>query len=201
MKTPRILLMALLLATLIGNGLAFADKVKNEPGYVDLDWIEIPDTANEVQDIDLTTILKSVASDAKGSGDEELAQVLEMIRSIRVKGFSVDEEYSAATEKTVKKITSQLKDSGWKRLIYVKSDEEMVSVNTKYTGDDLVGLMVVVYEPGEEVMFANVVGDLDLPTLMKLVGAMDGEGLEDLLEELDDIDGIDIHVDDDHDHD
>lgn len=192
MNTPRTLMAMVILASLVLGNMALAGKVQDEPGYVDLDWIEIPDSADEVQDIDLTTILKSVASDAKNNGDDNLAEILTMVRSIRVKGYSLDGDGAKDTDQAVKKITKQIKADGWKRLIYVKEDDEMVSVNTRYSGDDLVGLMVVVYEPGEEVLFANVVGDLDLPTLMMLVGGIDGDGLDDLLEELD---GINIEVD------
>ena len=197
MKTPLKLLAALALLCFLTSGMALAGKVKDEPGYIDLDWIEIPDNAAEVQDIDLSDILKSVAADAKDSGDDELSQILVMVRSIRVKGFSVEKGDTKKADKAVKKVTALLKDKDWKRLIYLKDDEEVMSVSTKYDGDDLVGLMMIAYEPGEEVMFANVVGDLDLPAIMALVGAMDGDELDDLLEGLDDMDGVHVHVDDD----
>ena len=73
----------------------------------------------------------------------------------------------------------------------------MMSISTKYDSDDLVGLMIISFDPGEEVMFANVVGDLDLSTLMTLVGSMDGQGLDNLLEGLDEMDEIHIHIDED----
>ena len=63
MTPPRILLVSLVLMSFVISGPAFAGKVNDEPGYVDLEWIEIPDSASEVQDIDLSTILKSIHSD------------------------------------------------------------------------------------------------------------------------------------------
>lgn len=191
MKTPRALLMALVLLSFVISSQVLAGKVADEPGYVDLDWITIPDSASEVQDIDLSAILMSVASDAKDNGDEELAKVLEMVRSIRVKGYTLDKDSAKDAAKAVDRITAQLKENDWKRLIYLKDEDEVVSISTKYNGSDLVGLMAVVFTPGEEVMFANVVGDLDLPVLMKLVGSMDSEGLDDLLDELED---VEVHI-------
>nr|MEE4269109.1 DUF4252 domain-containing protein [Candidatus Krumholzibacteria bacterium] len=187
MKTPRIMIMMVALLSLTVSSSALAGKIENEPGYLDLEWIEIPDDASEVQDIDLTAILKSVAKDAEDNGDSELAQILTLIRSIRVKGFGLDGRDNPAVEKAVERVTKELKKQDWKRLIYLKDDDEILSVSTKYKNDDLVGLMVMAYEPGEEVLFANIVGDLDLGTIMGLVGSMDGGGLEDLLDELEDV--------------
>jgi hypothetical protein len=187
MKTPRIMIMMVALLSLTVSSSALAGKIENEPGYLDLEWIEIPDDASEVQDIDLTAILKSVAKDAEENGDSELAQILTLIRSIRVKGFGLDGRDNPAVEKAVERVTKELKKQDWKRLIYLKDDDEILSVSTKYKNDDLVGLMVMAYEPGEEVLFANIVGDLDLGTIMGLVGSMDGGGLEDLLDELEDV--------------
>ena len=43
---------------------------KDEPGYIDLSWIEIPAHAEEIQDIDLSAMLTEVAARAKEDGDE-----------------------------------------------------------------------------------------------------------------------------------
>ena len=187
MKSPHIITITLLLSIFAFSGMAQADKLEREPGYYDLDWIEIPDGADEVQDIDLSAILKSVAKDAQENGDDNLAEILKMVRSIRVKGFSMDDADAEQVTRDVDKVVKDLKKKDWKRLVYMKDKEEMLSISTKHDGEDLVGLMVVAYQPGEEALFANVVGDLDLPTLLALVGGMDSEGIGELLEELEDL--------------
>jgi len=197
MTTQRTVIMIMALALLFTGGQALAGKVQDEPGYVDLEWIEIPDSANEVQDIDLGSILKSVAKDARESGEDELAQALAMVHSLRVKGYSVDKENGAEARRAVEKIMAQLKKDGWNRLIYIKDDEETVSVSTMYKGDDLVGLMVVSFEPNDSVLFANVMGDLNLGTLMKLAANMDSGDLEDLLGNLDGTGNLEIEMDED----
>mgnify|MGYP001438349794 FL=1 len=45
--------------------LAAGSALAAEPGYVDLEWIVIPEDADEIQDIDLGPILMSMASDAE----------------------------------------------------------------------------------------------------------------------------------------
>ena len=196
MNTTRIAFLAVMLVGLLAVGVAFAEKISKSPGYFDLEWIQIPDDAEEVQDIDLKAALKGLAADAKESGDDEFAQLLGLIKSVRVKGYSVDKYSVKETEDYVKKSRNMLEDQGWERMIYVKDDEETVTVSTKSVGDDMVGLMVVAYEPGEEASFVNVVGDLDLAYLIGLAGKLHGENLEAFLEDLD-IEGVEVHVHDD----
>ena len=84
----------LLVAALVTISLA---DVTREPGYFDLEWIEIPADAEEIQDIDLTAVLSEVAADARAEGDKDLADVLAMVRSVRVKGFSMADDDPAVT--------------------------------------------------------------------------------------------------------
>ncbi len=191
MKRTRIF-SGLMLATLLLVGIpAMAEKLEDAPGYIDLEWIDIPDDAKEVKDINLDVVLLSIAADAEENQDEALMQALQMIKSIRVKSWSVGDEDPVAA-KAMKKISKKLKDNDWKRLIYVKSDEETVTVSTKTVDGDMVGLMLVVFEVDENVAFVNVVGDLNLATLMKLVKEFDETSIEGMLEELDGVSGIEI---------
>ncbi len=173
---------------------ALAGDVKKEAGYIDLSWITIPDDAEEIQDMELDHVLKSVATDAKRNGDTELAKALSMVRSIRLKSFSMDENSEKMVSKAVARIKKQMVDDDWNRLMYMKDKGEEVSVHTKYDKEgNLVGLMFVAIEAGERATFGNVVGDLDLATLMHLIGSMEGDGLEEYLGELEGVKGI--HID------
>jgi hypothetical protein len=199
MKTLRTTSLMTLMLCLVVAGSALAKNLEKEIGYIDLEWIEIPEDALEIQDIDLGPILGDLAKDAKEKGDDALFQALGMVRSIRVKSYSVEEGSGQAASAAVAKIAAQLKEDDWKRLIYIKDGDETVSVSTKYNGEDLVGLMIVTFEPDDSVAFVNVVGDLDLGTLISLAKDIDHDSIGDMLEGLD-IEGIEIdHHDDDHD--
>jgi len=199
MKTPRTTLLVTLIFCLLCVGGALAGNVEKEPGYLDLEWIVIPDDASEIQDIDLGPILGSISADAEEKGDDALVKVLAMIRSIRVKSFSIEEGGGESAKMAVDKVTAQMENDDWKRLIYIKDGEETVSVNTRYDGPDLVGLMIISYEPDDSVAFVNVVGDLDLGTLIGLAKQIDHDSIEDMLEGLEGIEGIEMDHDDDDD--
>ncbi len=169
----------------------FAADLKDTPGYVDLEWIRIPASAAEIQDIDLGAVLLGIAADAEDNRDEALLQALGMIKSIRVKSWTMDGDDPVASE-AMDKVARTLEKDDWKRLIYIKDDEETVTVSTRYEGKDMVGLMLVTYEPDDTVAFVNVVGDLDLGTLFTLVRQFDDDSIADMLEELDGVQGIEI---------
>lgn len=200
MNKPRTILGLVLAFGLLAAAAGAAPDITKAPGYVDLEWIEIPADADEIKDIDLSPMLLNFAKEAEANGEDAMVQALAMVKSLRVKAFSVSRADDAQVAATVEKVTAQLKKDDWKRLIYVKDDEETIAVSTRYDGEDLVGLMLVAYEPGDSVAFVNVVGDLDLGTLLSLAKKMDHDSIEDMLEELDEVEGIEINVDD-HDHD
>jgi hypothetical protein len=196
MKLTNVIAGTILVLGLAVAGLALADNHQDLPGYMDLEWITIPPQATEVQDIDLGPILLGLAADAEKNGDDALVQAIAMIKSVRVKAFSIDDEDAGEIQETVAAVQKQLKSGDWKRMIYMKDDDEIISVNTKYDGPDLVGLMILTYEPGDSAAFVNVAGDLDLGTMLRLAKEFDADSIQDMLEELD-VEGIEV---DSHDH-
>jgi len=178
MKIRNLILLATVCILALPHALLAADKA----GYMDLEWIKIPAGAEEIQDIDLSGVLVSMAADAKESGDADLAEALSMIHSVRVKAFSVDEDNADDTAKAVKRILSRLDKDGWDRLVYVKDNEESVTVSTLSTDDGMKGLMVVVFDPTDEAVFVNVAGDLNIGTIFKLAQKFGMEDLDQILE-------------------
>jgi len=166
-----------------------AGKVSDQPGYINLDFIEIPDSAEEIQDIDLGPVLKDVVREAKANDDLEIAELLSMVHSLRLRAFSIDETSLKMAEESVAKVTSLMKKDDWDTLMKFKDGPELTTINIKYHKDNMVGLMVVVFDPDNEVMFVNVVGDLDLGKLMKLAGEFDTEELGKYLENIEEVQG------------
>lgn len=187
MNTLRVLIISVIVLVLT-TSLASAEKLKDTPGYLDLEWIDIPSYAEEYHDIDLSVMLLSIAEDAKETGDEELAELLAMIKSVRVKAFSVDPDDNRATRRVVEKVNQTLKDDGWRSFIRTKSEDETLTVSTAYDDNNkIVGLMLVVFEPGDSVAFVNVVGDLNLSTLVRLAHKMDTDEMQEVFEKMEDI--------------
>lgn len=159
---------------------ALAEDITKLPGYVDLDWISIPSGATEIQDIRLDPLLAGLAAGGSDT-DPALNQALAMVKSVRVKSFSLAGVDEASVAGDVKKLQDRLAKNTWQRLIYVKEGEETVTVSTLSHAGKLAGLMVLTYEPGDSATFINVVGDLDLTTLLRLATQMHGGELPGLM--------------------
>jgi hypothetical protein len=184
MKAQRLLITLALCAALAVPVLGA--EVSKLPGYVDLDWIRIPDGAAEIQDIVLDPILAGLAIKGNTTDEASLNQALAMVKSVRVKSFTLasgQDESTVAAD--VKKLQERLEKDKWQRLIYVKDGAETVTVSTLYNGPDMVGLMLLTYEPGDSATFINVVGNLDLSTLLTLASQMHGADLNGILSGMD----------------
>ena len=185
-----ILLLTLLLVVV--SAPAMGARSSREPGYIDLDFINIPDDADEIQDINLGPVLKDVVREARANDDLEIADLLTMVHNLRMRSYSLDRYTTADAKSAVDRIASRLKNDDWDTLMKFKDGDELTTISTKYHNDNMVGLMVVVFAPDEEVMFINVVGDLDLGKLMKLASEMDKGELEEYLEKVEDRSSIRI---------
>ena len=185
MKAQHLLITLALCAALTVPALG-AEDVTKLPGYVDLDWIHIPDGADEIQDIVLDPVLAGLAIKGNVEDEDAINQALAMVKSVRVKSFTLAPGQSETTVAAdVKKLQDKLEKDKWQRLIYVKDGEETVTVSTLYVGEDMVGLMLLTYEPGDSATFINVVGDLDLSTLLRLATQMHGADLNGMLSGVD----------------
>ncbi len=159
------------------------ESLRAMPGYMDLDWIHIPDGAAEIQDVVLDPVLAGLAAKGVANADSAMTKALSMVKSVRVKAFELAEgQDESIVANDVKKLQERLDKDGWQRLIYSKSGEETVTVSTMYNkAGEMVGLVVLNYENGKSATFVNVVGNIDLATLMKLAGEMHGEQLKGMM--------------------
>lgn len=180
------LVLALVALAPLARTAAAADP-RSLPGFVDLDWVQIPAGATEIQDVTLDPVLAGLAARDDGASGEALNKALAMVKSVRLKSFSLDGgKDEGAVMADVKKLQERLEKDRWQRLVYVKDGDETLTISTLYKDGLMVGLLLLSYEPGDSATFVNVCGDLDLATLMQLAGQMHGEQLEGFIKGLDD---------------
>ncbi len=87
---------------------------------------------------------------------------------VRVYNFDKENEYNP---NDIDDIRSQLTSPGWDKIANVRSkkDNQKIDVFTKFTGDLMSGIAVVI-SGSKSISVVNVIGPIDLDTLSELGG-------------------------------
>lgn len=170
------LLLALLLLSAPAQG---QDSLTDQPGYVDFGDLNSMTQSDPEVEISLGNALIRFLCAAVREEDEELADTLCKLRSIRISVFSLDpEDYEQARDKA-NEISGQLEKKGWEPAVVMRAEDSTVRMYMRMVGDKVAGMAVMVIEPGEDAVFMNIVGEID-PAQLGRVAARFGVDLNDL---------------------
>ena len=165
----------------------FAQEVDitKHPGYIDLEMIEIPESASEITDISLgPAMLRMFGS---FSDDESGSKKIGGLLSIRVKAFEINSEITQKIEPIINEIQKKLEKEKWEQLVRIKDRDERTIISMKYEKNRPVGLLIIAYEPYDEVTFANIVGNINVGEIARMGLGFHGSVL-DSLKDFDDFD-------------
>lgn len=89
---------------------------------------------------------------------------------VRVYNFEKENEYNL---EDIEEIRSQIKSPDWEKIANVRSkkNNQKIDVFTRFTGDTMSGVAVVLSE-SKSLAVVNVVGPIDIDTLVELSGRM-----------------------------
>lgn len=120
----------------------------------------------------LLDLAKRVTTKVNDADAKKIAQAISGLKGIyvRVYNFEKENEYNMAD---VDEIRSQLSAPGWEKLANVRSkkNNQKVDVYTMFTGDVMSGVAVVISE-SKSIAVVNVIGPIDIETLIELSGKM-----------------------------
>jgi hypothetical protein len=155
-------------------GTAFADRdVTKLPGYVDFDEKAYLGDLDATVEINLSEpILKFIAG-ATSLADQEFAEMLHGILDLRIKVFSLDSDRAEQLQPKIRDLVKWFEKNEWSRIIHVEEDSETVNIYTRLDGDNMSGLALVVAS-STELVFINIVGEIDPARMGSLLGRMSG---------------------------
>lgn len=167
-KSPRFLIaLAACAACLLPTAAPAADPELKLP-----DFSNLRKNAVDFTDITLDGMLLRLMKKFAAEDDEEAAQLLTEIKSVRVRAFEFDSDdaYSPADVEAVRK---QLSAPGWSALIQQRKREEQshVDVYMNTDGEKILGIAVIESEP-RSFTIINVVGNIDFARLTKMAGGL-----------------------------
>jgi hypothetical protein len=167
-KSPRLLIALAACAALpLPMAASAADPELKLP-----DFTSLRKNAVDFTDITIDGMLLRIMKKFAADDDEEAAQILTDIKSVRVRAFEFDSDdaYSPADVDTVRK---QLSAPGWSAVVQQRSREEKsnVDVYMNMDGDKILGIAVIESEP-RSFTIINVVGNIDFAKLTKMAGGL-----------------------------
>jgi Domain of unknown function (DUF4252) len=137
---------------------------------------KLEDKASDVVEVNIDGKLLETAKRAMTKvSDEDTKKVAQAISGlkgiyVRVYNFEKENDYNVSD---VEQVRSQMQSPGWEKLVNVRSkkNNQKIDVFTMFAGDLVSGVTVVVSE-AKTIAVVNVVGAIDIDTLVELSGKM-----------------------------
>jgi len=150
--------------------LAQEDELKDLPGYVNFGDLSSAYGEPKISINIGGTLLQFVGTMSEES-NPETAKMLSKLQGVRVFGYATGDDTAAAKRKFAD-VKANLKARGWEPVVQVNEDNEQVFIYMKTEGKIMDGMTVMTVD-GEEVMFINIIGQLDPKELGKVMKGLD----------------------------
>lgn len=179
----RVLLSCFVAAAATSLALAQDAEVRKHPAFVDGSaFLELAGEEGELVEVTLgPALLNAIAAGAKEHRDADLS-VLAGLKGIYayVVGLEDDPVRIEKARKLAVDLEARLVRDKWERIVRVREKGERVNVFTKpgASGPGNVDGLVVLLFSGDEVVFCNLVGTIDLAKLGAISEAVDVPGLD-----------------------
>lgn len=183
----RLLFSFLFAAAAASTALAQDAEVRRHPAFVDGSaFVELAGDDGELVEVNLgPSLLNAIAAgDKKGDADLSVLAGLKGIYAYVV-GLQGDASRVERARKVAADLEAKLVREKWERIVRVREKDERVNVFTKpgASGSGKVdGLVVIVFD-GDEVVFCNLVGTIDLAKLGAVSDAVNVPGLDQIPQE------------------
>lgn len=150
-----------------------AQKLADEPGYVPFAELGLFPRENLSVEVNLGGGLIKLVAAATKKEDPELSTLLSGLKNIQLQVLPLAEKEPGALKAKVERAVRWLEDRGWTAVVKVHEGNEETFIYLKQSGEQIVGLTVLSFTPGDEAALINIVGRIDPEQLSRL-----GEGLD-----------------------
>ena len=153
-------------------------ELSKEPGYVDLDAMEDWFGEEPFLFVNVKGVLLNLVAEASSREDPDLAELLRKLKAVQVRGYKNDGIDLKAVRGRATALTRDLEKKGWEPAVRVRDEGEQVELLMRSNGQSIAGLMIVVASKEDEIVFVNIVGDIDPSQIARLGRKFDIDELE-----------------------
>lgn len=160
MTAKTIMIVATLLAGSVN--LLWAQNGTPHAGYFDVSGFDKYFKVEPVVELDLSSFMLNFASGLAALKDKELADVLDNLEYVRVRKYPLADELVPKLQAKMAEIAKTLEKRGWQRIARVREGKEDVKIYVMPANEkELAGAVVMVLEPGDDAVFANLYGRIN----------------------------------------
>jgi len=150
--------------------LAQEDELKQLAGFIDFGDLSATYGEPKISINIGGTLLQFVGLMSEES-NPETSEIMSQLKGVRVFGYPTNDDPAVAREK-FSEVKSTLKSKGWEPVVQVNEEDEQVLIYMKLNGDTMEGMTVMTVDD-EEVMFINIIGQLDPHQLGRVMDGLD----------------------------
>jgi len=155
-----------------------ADDVTSQPGYVDFSEVDRWFDGQASTEVDIRGPLVDLVAQASESSDPAFANIMGDVRAIQVRGFPLPTDRVDDVRARTEQLADSLEAGGWSRVIYVRKENEQVSIYIRESGERIAGLTLLSTKPEKEAVYINIVGSLSPDQIASLGRGLNVSALE-----------------------
>jgi hypothetical protein len=161
MKLQKFIPVLFILTAFSSTLLAQDEEIRKHPGFFNLEKINKMFDDEPTLEINLEGFLLSMAAGAMKIAEPELAEVLDKLLYVRVERYDLPVQKRREVQDKNGELAKSLDKAGWERIVRVRENRDDVYVYLKPEKKQIVGIVVLAIEGSENVLFANIVGNID----------------------------------------
>ncbi len=149
-------------------------SIKSHAGYADIDYPKFWQAKEETSFSIGPGLLKLAgwAMSQEEDSDKAEKELIKNLKSVRIKTYRLEGEQLVGVTEKIRLTAAELENQGWMNIISVVEENSRTSILLKQEENLIQGLVILTADV-EEAVFINLVGQINLETLMEL--AREGE--------------------------
>lgn len=156
---------------------------KSQPGYFNFEKFAQHSEDDLMTEVFLESKLLKMAAKVTGDKEQDLSDVIAGLDLISVRIYSVKANDKNGYYNKIESMDKNLKSNNWDRIVMTRDDGDYANVYVKTKDELIVGLVVVALDDAStnnegQIVYVNIVGDIDLSKIGKLSSRFDIPNLD-----------------------
>jgi hypothetical protein len=153
-------------------------ELSKHPGFVDFRAMNISGGEEPKIEVNLRGSLLGLAARIASDEEPELSSTLMSLEAIHVEVYDAEYRKSDSYVEQLAETAKSLENKGWETIVRVRDKGEHAYIAVKSEGDNIVGLVVLAADRGDEIVLVNIVGNINIDEIWRVGREFDIDHLD-----------------------